>query len=98
MKNKKEEVISLINNVQDILNTWTVKTWNKRYESSIYGIQVALWLGINAEPDDKYAIITRDKKKEFFNNQKNVLFACKTTGLTNQMADDIIVLLNSSET
>lgn len=75
-----------------------VASWNKRYENSILGIQVALWLGINAEPDDKYAIITRDKKKEFFNNQKNVLFACETTGLTNQMADDIIVLLNSSET
>ena len=71
-----------------------VTTWNKRYESSIYGIQVALWLGINAEPDDKYAIITRDKKKEFFNNQKNVLFACKNTGLTDKMADDIITLLS----
>ena len=71
-----------------------IKTWNKRYESSIYGIQVTLWLGINSQPDAKYAIITRDKETEFFNYQKDVLFVCKNTGLTDKMADDIITILN----
>ena len=60
----------------------------------MYGIQVALWLGINSQPDAKYAIITRDKETEFFNYQKDVLFVCKNTGLTDKMADDIIILLN----
>lgn len=51
-------------------------------------------LCLNAEPDTRYAIITRRKEKEFMKNQKENLFVCKNTGVTEEIADLIIEMFN----
>lgn len=71
-----------------------VASWNKRFKKSLDGLGVATWLCLNAEPDARYAIITRGKENEFMKNQKENLFVCKNTGVTEEIADLIIEMFN----
>lgn len=72
-----------------------VKSWKKKYEESKDGIQVSLWLGLNASHDDKFVIITRGQGGGFLKNQKSRLVVCEPTGLSEAQALQIISMLNN---
>ena len=74
-----------------------VKSWKKQYEDSKDGIQVALWLGLNADNDDKYVIINRSQKNKFLKNQKSQIVICEPTGLSEAQAQQVISMLNSEK-
>lgn len=76
---------------------YPVKSWKKQYEDSKNGIQVALWLGLNADNDDKYVIINRSQENKFLKNQKSQIVVCESTGLSDAQAQQVISMLNSEK-